>query len=121
MFCRMADSAHPSQLEPATPYDLAGLVAYSPGAVVSRTIAKGSAGTLTLFAFDADQGLSEHSAPFDAWVFLVDGRVKLTIAGRAVPVSAGELVLMPANVPHAVAADGPCKLLLIMLKHAAPG
>jgi quercetin dioxygenase-like cupin family protein len=110
----------PATLEPGAAHDLGGLVQYSPGAVVSRTLAKNSAGTLTLFAFDADQGLSEHSAPFDAWVLLLEGRATLTIGGRAVPVQSGELVLMPAHVPHAVAANGQCKLLLVMFRNSAP-
>jgi quercetin dioxygenase-like cupin family protein len=116
MFPPMSD---PAVVEPGAAHDLGGLVHYSPGAVVSRTLAKSSAGTLTLFAFDADQGLSEHSAPFDAWVLLVEGRATLGIGGRAVPVESGELVLMPAHVPHAVTANGRCKLLLVMFKSSA--
>jgi quercetin dioxygenase-like cupin family protein len=92
------------------------LVDYAEGAVVSRTLAKGDAGTLTLFAFDAGEGLSEHSAPFDAWVFVVDGEVQLTIGGQPVTASKGQLVLMPAAVPHAVAAEQRCKFLLAMFK-----
>jgi quercetin dioxygenase-like cupin family protein len=120
MFRSMPDpAAHPATIEPGTAHDLGGLVQYSPGAVVSRTLAKSSAGTLTLFAFDADQGLSEHSAPFDAWVLLVEGSATLGIGGRAVPVASGELALMPAHVPHAVTANGRCKLLLAMFKSSA--
>jgi len=111
--------AHPAVFEPGVAHELGDLVHCSPGAVVSRTLAKSSAGTLTLFAFDADQGLSEHSAPFDAWVLLVEGRATLTIGGRAVPVESGQLVLMPANVPHAVTANERSKLLLVMFKSAA--
>jgi quercetin dioxygenase-like cupin family protein len=121
MFPSMPDpAAHPATIEPGAAHDLGGLVHYSPGAVVSRTLAKNSAGTLTLFAFDADQGLSEHSAPFDAWVLMLEGRATLTVGGRAVPVKRGELVLMPAQVPHAVAANGQTKLLLVMFKDSAP-
>jgi quercetin dioxygenase-like cupin family protein len=111
--------AHPVTLESGAAHELGGLVHYSPGAVVSRTLAQTPAGTLTLFAFDADQGLSEHSAPFDAWVLLVEGRATLTIGGRAVPVESGQLVVMPASVPHAVTANERCKLLLVMFKSSA--
>jgi quercetin dioxygenase-like cupin family protein len=107
-----------AQLAPATAFPLTGLVDYAPGGVVSRTLSKGSAGTLTVFAFDAEQGLSEHSAPFDAYVQVLEGRVRLTIGGQAVEAGAGELVLMPANVPHAVSALGPFKMALVMLRHA---
>lgn len=96
--------------------DLVNLVDYADGAVVSRTIAdKKKAGTLTLFAFDAGQGLSEHSAPFDAIVQVLDGEAELVIGGRRVRACAGHLVVMPANVPHAVGARKPFKMLLTML------
>lgn len=95
----------------------ADLVAYADGAVVSRTLSKGQAGTITAFAFDAGEGLSEHSAPFDAWVLILDGRAQLTIGGAPVKADAGELVLMPANVPHALQAEQRFKMLLVMLKH----
>ena len=96
--------------------ELAGLVEYAPGAVVSRTLAESSAGTLTLFAFDAGQGLSEHSAPYDAFVQLLDGAATLTIGGKKVKARAGELVKMPANVPHALQAQERFKMLLTMFK-----
>ena len=95
---------------------LGGLADYAEGAIVSRTIAETDAGTVTLFAFDAGQGLSEHSAPFDALVVVLDGRAALTIGGEAVAASAGDLVVMPANVPHAVQAPERFKMLLIMLR-----
>jgi len=95
---------------------LADLVDYAPGAVVSRTLQKGPAGTLTVFAFDEGQELSEHSAPFDAYVDVLDGQVLLTIGGKPVPAVAGETVLMPADIPHAVHATTPFKMLLIMIK-----
>ncbi len=119
MFPVMSGPAHPASLEPGVAHELRDLVHYSAGAVVSRTLAKSSAGTSTLFAFDADQGLSEHSAPFDAWVLLAEGRATLTIGGRAVPVESGQLVLMPAHVPHAVTAHERSKLLLVMFKSSA--
>lgn len=95
---------------------LAALVDYAPGAVVSRTLAKSKAGTLTMFAFDQGQELSEHSAPYDALVQILDGTVELTIGGQAVTASAGQAVLMPADVPHAVMAPTPFKMLLTMIR-----
>jgi len=96
--------------------DLAGLVEYAEGSVVSRTVAENGAGTLTLFAFDAGQGLSEHSAPFDAVVQVVDGEARLVIGGKSVRAAAGQLVVMPANVPHTVKAVKRFKMLLTMLR-----
>jgi len=106
-------------MEPAVAVRLADLVDYAPGAVVSRTLAKGPAGTLTVFAFDEGQELSEHSAPFDAWVDVLDGTVLLTIGGKPVTAKAGETVRMPAVVPHAVRATTRFKMLLVMIKQAA--
>ena len=96
--------------------NLAAQVEVAPGAVVSRTFVKGAAGTLTLFAFDQGEGLSEHSAPFDAWVQVLEGRVLLSIGRHTVEAAAGDLVLMPANVPHAVKAVTPLKMLLTLFK-----
>ncbi|MBW2261030.1 MAG: cupin domain-containing protein [Deltaproteobacteria bacterium] len=95
---------------------LAGMASYSEGSVVSRTLTDSPAGTITLFAFDAGQGLSEHSAPFDAFIQVIEGRVELTIGGEKVEASAGEVVLMPANVPHAVKAVERFKMLLVMIR-----
>ena len=106
----------PSMLPEAQALALAGLADYAPGAVVSRTLAKTDAGTLTLFAFDAGQELSEHSAPFDAFVQVLDGEAELVIGGKPVTVEAGELILMPADVPHAVRARKRFKMLLTMLR-----
>jgi len=108
--------ADSSQLAAADPQELAGLVDYAPGAVVSRTLVKNQAGTVTLFAFDAEQGLSEHTAPFDALVQIMDGRAELTIGGKPVAASAGQIVLMPANVSHALHAPERFKMLLIMIR-----
>lgn len=102
---------------PALAQPLAKLVEIGPGAVVSRTVSKGSAGTLTAFAFDQGQELSEHSAPFDAYVQVLEGKVLLTIGGEPVPADVGDIVLMPANIAHAVKAITPMKMLLTMLKH----
>jgi len=95
-----------------------GLVEYARDAVVSRTIAKTRVGTMTLFAFDAGQELSEHSAPYDAFVHVLDGEAALTIGGKPVTAHAGELVVMPADVPHAVKAHKRFKMLLTMLRAA---
>jgi quercetin dioxygenase-like cupin family protein len=105
-----------AKLPPAEAVDLAGLVDYASGSIVSRTLAENDAGTLTLFAFDAGQGLSEHSAPFDAIVQVLDGQVELTIGGKTVPAKAGQIVVMPADVPHALKATTPFKMLLTMLR-----
>ena len=96
--------------------NLAGLVEYSNDSIVSRTIHDKSAGTITLFAFDKGQRLSEHTAPYDAVLQIVDGSACLTIGGKDVSVSAGQIVIMPANVPHAVAATERFKMLLTMIR-----
>jgi quercetin dioxygenase-like cupin family protein len=96
--------------------NLAGLVAYQAGSVVSRTLIDKPAGTLTLFAFDAGQGLSEHTAPFDALVYLLDGSAEITISGRPLRLQQGDMVIMPANQPHALKAISRFKILLIMIK-----
>ena len=103
-------------LPPAEPVDLASLVAYQPGGVVSRTLVKKNACTLTAFAFDAGQALSEHTAPFDAWVQVIEGAADLTIGGETVRVEAGQIVKMPAGIPHAVKAPAPFKMLLTMFR-----
>jgi quercetin dioxygenase-like cupin family protein len=100
----------------AKPAILAQLIDYAGDSVVSKTIIDKPVGTLTLFAFDAGQGLSEHTAPYDAVVQVLDGRALLTIGGKQIAVSAGELIIMPANVPHAVAAEVKFKMLLTMIR-----
>lgn len=101
---------------PAVPLELSGLVQYAEGSVVSKTLLKKDSGTLTLFAFDKGQALSEHTAPFDALVQVLDGRVELTIGGKQIVAEAGQTVLMPASVPHALKAETAFKMLLIMLR-----
>jgi quercetin dioxygenase-like cupin family protein len=96
--------------------DMAALVDYQAGSVVSRTVVDKPAGTLTLFAFDAGQGLSEHTAPFDALVYILDGEAEITLSGRPLPTRAGEMVIMPANEPHALRAERRFKMLLVMIK-----
>lgn len=95
---------------------MADLINYQDGAVVSRTLIDKTAGTVTLFAFDEGQGLSEHTVPFDALVYLVDGKVEITISGKQHNLSAGDILLMPANHPHALKAVQKMKMLLIMIK-----
>lgn len=95
---------------------LSELVEYQPGSVVSRVISKQKGGNLTLFAFDAGQELSEHTAPFDALVQVLDGEAEITIAGKAFSVPAGKSILMPANIPHALRASSKFKMLLSMVR-----
>lgn len=104
------------ELVPAQALELAAQVDYVAGSVVSRTLAKKPKGTITLFAFDAGQGLSEHSAPYDAFVQVVDGVGTLRIGGKHVLAKTGEIVVMPANVPHAVHANERFKMLLVMIR-----
>jgi quercetin dioxygenase-like cupin family protein len=106
-------------LPPAEPVELAKLVAYQEGGVVSRTLVKKNGGTVTVFAFDKGQALSEHTAPFDAFVQVLDGDVDLVIGGKHVPAKAGQTVLMPAGIPHAVNAITQFKMLLIMVREPA--
>lgn len=106
----------PAALPPAQPVRLVELLDYAPGAVVSRALAKASGGSVTLFAFEAGQELSEHTAPFDAIVEVLDGEVALTIGGAPVAARAGETVLMPAGVPHALVARTRFKMLLTMVR-----
>jgi quercetin dioxygenase-like cupin family protein len=89
---------------------------YQEGSVVSKTLVQQSTGTVTLFAFAKGQGLSEHSAPFDAMVVVLEGKAEIAIAGRPNMVDAGEMIIMPANQPHAVSAVENFKMLLIMIK-----
>jgi quercetin dioxygenase-like cupin family protein len=103
-------------IPPGEVLQMADLVAYADGAVVSRTLLKSKAGNVTLFAFDADQGLSEHTAPFDALVQVLDGRGEFTVGGKVHELSPGQTLLMPANIPHAVRATARFKMLLTMLR-----
>ena len=105
-----------SQLPPAEPMALVESVQYAPGSIVSRTLLKTESGTLTLFAFDEGQGLSEHTAPFNALVHVLDGTATLMIGGKSVVARTGQMVLMPANIPHAVQPAGQLKILLTMFR-----
>jgi quercetin dioxygenase-like cupin family protein len=95
---------------------LADLVNYQEGSVVSRTIVKRAAGTVTLFAFDEGQGLSEHTAAFDAVAHLLDGEAEIAVSGKALRVTTGEAVLLPANQPHSLKALTRFKMLLTMIR-----
>jgi quercetin dioxygenase-like cupin family protein len=95
---------------------LADLIEYQDDSVVSRTLIDKESGTVTLFAFDEGQGLSEHTAPYDAMVHVIEGDVKVTISGKMIIVKQGEAILMPANQPHALSAVTRFKMLLTMIK-----
>ena len=94
----------------------AGDLAYAPDAIVSKTLIKKEKGTVTSFAFDKGQGLGEHTAPFDAMVHIVDGEAEVLINGKQHIVKTGEFIIMPANIPHALNAITPFKMLLIMIR-----
>jgi len=100
----------------AKAFVLSDLLKYQSDAVVSQEIVKKDTGTVNLFAFDKGQGLSEHTAPFDALVYIVDGRAEVKISGRATLVKKGEIIIMPANKPHALRAVQKFKMLLIMIR-----
>lgn len=96
--------------------DLEHLIGYQDGSVVSKTIIGKKTGTVTLFAFDKGQGLSEHTAPFDAMVYVVDGEAEITIAGKVIIAKKGEMIILPADKPHSLKALGRYKMLLVMIK-----
>jgi len=96
--------------------DLGGLVDYQDGAVVSKELIRKEKGTLTLFAFDQGQGLSQHTAPFDAFVYILDGQAQITISAQPHHLVSGQMIIMPANQPHALAAIKRFKMLLVMIK-----
>jgi len=89
---------------------------YADGSVVSKTLLKKDTGNITLFAFDSGQGLSEHTAPFDAVVYILDGQAEIIIGGQPQTVAAGQMIVMPANVSHALQAKAPFKMLLVMIR-----
>ena len=95
---------------------LIDMVGYQDGAVVSRTLIDRKTGTVTLFAFGEGQGLSEHTAPFDALVQVIDGEVEITISGKPFRLGRGEIIVMPANEPHALKAVGRFKMVLTMIR-----
>jgi len=109
-----ADPRQAGELEGVT--SQLGLVEYQSGSVVSRTLIKKSAGTITAFAFDAGEGLSEHTAPYDAMVLGVDGTAEISIGKVVHRVSAGQLLKLPAGEPHAVKAIARFKMILVMIR-----
>ncbi len=114
-----ADSrSRKSGLSPGVATELASLVGYQPGSVVSRTLVDTRAGTVTLFAFDEGEGLSEHRAPYDALLHVLEGEAHVTVAGRESRVKAGEAIILPAGKPHAVRAAQRFKMLLTMIRSA---
>jgi quercetin dioxygenase-like cupin family protein len=94
----------------------AALLQYQAGAVVSRTVLKSTAGSVTIFAFDEGQGLTEHTSPFDALVFVLEGESEIRVAGKAIVAKAGDLISMPANQPHGLTAKTQFKMMLTMLR-----
>ena len=99
--------------------NLLDLLSYQDGAIVSKTVIDKKVGTVTLFAFDMDQGLSEHTAPFDAMVQVIEGEVEVTISGRPIVVKAGEMIIMPAHEPHALKAITKFQMMLIMIRETS--
>ena len=95
---------------------LADIVSYQEGAIVSREIVSKNAGTVTVFAFDTGQGLSEHTAPFDALVYLLDGEAQVSISGKPMQLKSGDMIIMPANKPHALKATTRFKMVLTMIR-----
>lgn len=100
----------------AKPFRLAEMIDYRQSSIVSRTIVAKGTGTVTLFAFDEGEGLSDHTAPFDALVYVVEGTAQITISGKPMALKQGEMVIMPAHEPHAVKASGKFKMMLVMIK-----
>lgn len=105
-----------TEIYKAKALDIKTLVEYSADSIVSKTLIDTKAGTITLFAFDLGQGLSEHTAPYDAIVEIIDGDAEITIGGNAIRASAGNVVVMPANIPHALKAIKRFKMLLTMIR-----
>ena len=108
------DHTPPADLDTAS--SLADVVQYQAGAVVSRTVIKRNAGTVTAFAFDKDEGLSEHTAAFDALVIMIEGTAEISVAGLPQRVTAGQVLRLPAGRPHALRALTPFKMLLVMIR-----
>ena len=105
-----------SNVKKGKAFNLENHVDYAAGAVVSKTLIKKEIGNITLFAFDEGQGLSEHTAPFDAVVLILDGEARITLGGQPHVVKSGEMLIMPANVSHALQAEKKFKMLLVMIR-----
>jgi quercetin dioxygenase-like cupin family protein len=104
------------EIKKGRPFSLAENVTYAIGSVVSKTLLKKDTGNITLFSFDKGQGLSEHTSPYDAVVYILDGKAEITIGGDPHTVEAGQMLIMPADVPHALHAAEQFKMLLIMIR-----
>src|SRR6185312_5859832 len=117
----MSDTKARTDVQAADPVLLAGLVNYQEGSIVSRVLIGRDAETITLFAFDEGQGLSEHTAPFDALTLMLEGQMEISIDGKPLNVEVGHLLLMPANHPHALKARTKSKMLLMMIRSQADG
>ena len=113
---KMGDTNESTDFIPGQSAKLVDLIAYQAGSVVSRTLVKKKTGSVTLFAFGEGEGLSEHSAPCDALVCVLEGKTEITISGKARQLSAGDTIVMPANEPHAVKAVERSKMLLTMIR-----
>ncbi|NLW32535.1 MAG: cupin domain-containing protein [Fibrobacter sp.] len=100
------------------PFNVADHITYAEGSVISKTLIDKGIGSITLFSFDENQGLSEHTSPFDAVVHVLDGESRITIGGNKTNVKAGEMIIMPANVPHSLKAVSRFKMMLIMIRAA---
>lgn len=111
-----APRPYPNQMPGSEVLRLGDLLSYQEGTVVSRTLIKQPTGNITVFAFDAGQGLTEHTASFDALVQVLDGKAEITISDKPYRVETGEAILLPANKPHALAALTPFKMLLTMIR-----
>jgi quercetin dioxygenase-like cupin family protein len=105
-----------AEILPAEKFNLRDAIGYQDKAIVSREIVNKNTGTVTVFAFDKEQGLSEHMAPFDALVYILDGEAEIIISGKPRYLQAGEMIVMPANKPHALKATEKFKMLLIMIR-----
>lgn len=112
----MKNESTETKFQPAQPANVAGLINYQNGSIVSREIVKGANGKVTLFAFDDGEGLSEHTSPFNALVHVLEGEAEITISGKPHRVTGGELILMPAGQPHALKAVKPFKMILTMVR-----
>ena len=111
----------PQTIPPAEALSLHSLVTPTEEGIASRVLARTAGGNLTLFAFDSGQDLTEHTSPFDALVMVLEGSLTLTIGGKEVPAIPGTIVRMPADMPHAVSAPQPARMLLLMLREPATG
>ncbi|MFW6044742.1 MAG: cupin domain-containing protein [Planctomycetota bacterium] len=119
--CEQCGCGQENQFPDARAVDLESMVEYAQGSVVSRTLLDAGSGTLTLFAFDEGESLSEHTTPYDAYVQVLDGEVILTIGDQKLCAGKGQMVKMPADVPHSVRAPQKFKMLLTMIKGEGDG